>query len=370
LPIRSFRIAVPESMLDRIQQRLRNVQWPRLSRDAGWQYGVEREWFAELVGYWRTDFSWRLVEQALNETPQFVSAAGGRQLHFARFGEGPPLLLLHGWPYSFATMLPLGQLLAQRGFEVIVPSCPGSVFSSPVEDRVRGLRASAERIAALMRELGHERYLVHGGDHGAVIADWLAIDRRAAVRGIHAHMIGFRQHGAEFGSGQTGVHDATPEEEAFVKAEAEVVKRESAYFQVQSTRPETIAYALTDSPVGWAAYMLDKWQKWSVPFDHTRERLLTEVMLYLVSESVATSLWPYAGFMLDPFSLEPGQTIDVPYGYSSYDDPLAPRVPRHFSARSRTDIRFWREHQGGGHFPMLGDTAGLADDIEAFARAC
>jgi pimeloyl-ACP methyl ester carboxylesterase len=283
-------------------------------------------------------------------------------------------VLLHGWPYSFATMLPLAERLTSAGFEVVVPSLPGYVFSQPPDDQVRGLRFISHRIDLLMTEvLGHGRYLLHGGDHGAVIADWLSIDTPEHVVGVHTNMIALRHAGGEYGSGQTAVPDPTPEETAYVQTEVAGMDRESAYFRLQFTRPETVAYALTDSPVGWAAYMLDKWQKWTDtrerPFGaiYDRDRLLTEVMLYLVTDTVATSIWPYAGFAGESLGLGPGQILSVPFAYSSFADPLLPRMPRRFIERSRSDIRLWREHENGGHFPMLEATDALASDIVAFA---
>lgn len=376
-----FSISISDDALGDIMRRVAAVHWPETSSAGDWQYGLQAEWFRHLVEYWKTEYNWRGQESLLNRTQQFTTAIDGRSLHFARFeargsgGTRLPILALHGWPYSFATMIPLAEKLARAGHEVIVPSLPGSGFSEPVEPRIRGLRRISRNLARLMTEvLGHERYIVHGGDHGAVVADWLAIDTRN-VAGIHANMIGFRHAGAEFGSGKTGVSDASPDEERFVAEEKAMTERESAYFKLQNTRPETIAYGLSDSPVGWAAYMLDKWQKWSDPqqgrFDelYGRDRLLTEAMLFLVSDSVATAMWPYAGFALEPFSLEPGQMIRVPYGYSEFPDPLGASVPRRFAERSRSDIRLWRRHDQGGHFPMLTQTDALAKDIVDFVRA-
>jgi microsomal epoxide hydrolase len=375
-----FHIAVPASTLSRVKDRLQTVHWPLTSKGAGWRYGVEATWFKELVAYWRDEFDWRAAEEKLNRTPQYRALIDGRPVHFARLepkvraADRPAILVLHGWPYSFATMLPLAERLADRGFEVIVPSLPGVGFSPAADDQVRGLRFISRRIDRLMTDvLGHQRYLVHGGDHGAVVADWLAIDTPEHVVGVHANMIAFRHAGAFYGSGQTGVADPSPEEVAYARAEVENMDKESAYFRLQLTRPETIAYALTDSPVGWAAYMLDKWQKWSDtrarPFDaiYGRDDLLTEVMIYLVTDTVATSLWAYAGFATEPFGLEKGQMISVPFGYSSFPDPLLPRMPRRFVERSRSDIRLWREHDAGGHFPMLQEMDLLAADIVAFA---
>lgn len=375
-----FKIDVPDATLARIAQRVATAHWPKVSNGAGWRYGVDADWFKALVSTWRDTYDWRAAEAVLNRTPQYLVEIDGRTLHYARLaptggrGARPPLLLLHGWPYTFATMLPLAERLAQDGFEVVVPSLPGFVFSQAPDDRIRGLRFISRRIDRLMTDvLGHRRYLIHGGDFGAVVADWIALDTPDHVAGIHAHMIAFRHAGAAYGSGQTGVADPAPEEVAYAKAEVENMDRESAYFRLQFTRPETIAYALADSPVGWAAYMLDKWQKWTdtrergVDAVYGPDRLLTEVMLFLVTDTVATSIWPYAGFATEPFGLQPGQQITVPFGYSSFPDPLLPRMPRRFVERSRTDIRLWREHDKGGHFPMLEQTGTLAADIRDFA---
>lgn len=379
---RPFTGHVPEAELSRILNRVRDVHWPVTSAGAGWRYGVDAAWFRDLVAYWGGTFDWRTAEAALNQTPQYLAAVEGRNIHFAYLepaqdtANRPPILLLHGWPYSFATMLPLAKQLASSGFPVIVPSLPGNAFSDPADNQIRGLRFIAQRIDRLMTDvLGYERYIVQGGDHGAVIADWLALDVPDHVLGIHANMIAFRHAGAQYGSGQTAVADATPEESAYARAEVETMDRESAYFRLQHTRPETLVYALSDSPVGWAAYMLDKWQKWTDtrqrPFTavYSREQLLTEVMLYLVNDSVATAMWPYAGFATEPFGPEPGQQIRAPFAYSSFPDPLLPRIPRRFVARSRPDIRQWREHKTGGHFPMLEETSVLAADVLAFAKS-
>lgn len=373
-----YQIAVSKQTLDRIEERIKSVRMPPTSAGARWKYGLDADWFRKVLAYWVNGFDWTHAEQDLNRTPQYTLQVSTTPIHFAWIKPKKrstllPFLLLHGWPYTFATMLPLANNLAEAGFEVIVPSLPGYDFSPALDNEVRGLRFIGTRIAALMEMLGFDEYIVHGGDHGAVIADWLAIDVPARVAGIHANTIGFRHHGAEFGNGQTGAADSTEEENAYVKAEVEHMDRESAYFRLQATRPETITYALTDSPVGWAAYMLDKWQKWTaggpeaIEKAYSQDHLLTEVMIYLVTDTVATGIWPYAGFALEPFGLQPGQMLEQPFAYSSFDDPLLPRMPRRFVERSRPHIKLWREHASGGHFPMLTATGTLAKDAIDFA---
>jgi pimeloyl-ACP methyl ester carboxylesterase len=234
---------------------VRTATLPTTSKGAGWRYGVDGTWFKELIAYWQRVYNWKKIEAKLNRTPRYLVSIEGRALHYAHLTprrgapRKPPILLLHGWPYSFATMLPLAGQLADSGYEVVVPSLPGSVFSEPVDNQVRGLRSISRRIGQLMTEvLGHERFLIHGGDHGAVVADWLGIDTPDNIIGLHTNLIAVRQAGAPFGSGQTGVPDPTPEEVAYVETELDLLDREFAYFRLQLTRPETIAYALSVFP--------------------------------------------------------------------------------------------------------------------------
>lgn len=372
----AFKIRVDRSRLDFIRRRVDEFQFPTLPRNTGWSYGVDCAFFQKLLSDWREHFDWGEVERKLNDLPQFIANINGRELHFLRFngGNGPPLLLLHGWPYSFATMLPLAEQLG-KDFEIVIPSLPGFGFSEVISENMVGVRSLSEPLHQLMTEaLHHRRYMVHGGDMGAEIADWLAFDKRDSILGFHTHFIYLRHEGAAFASAQTGAYDALPDEIAFVRREASVFRDGGAYFQLQATRPEAVAYALSDSPAGWAAYLLDKWRSWSDlrqqrfedVFDN--HRLLLEIMIYLVSNTITTSMWPYPSYVSEPGVLRQNEIIDTPFGHSAFPDPLIPKAPLCFAQRSRSDIRFWRDHDAGGHFPMLEATKALADDITAFAQ--
>ncbi len=377
MPIETFTIAVPDAVLDRLARRLREARLPRRAAGTGWQYGVEAAWFDAMLAYWRDGFDWRAQERAMNRLPQFTVEIEGKRLHFVHLrspkAEAAPLLLLHGWPYSFWSFSEVAPALAED-FHLVIPSLPGSLFSDPVADAPRGLRAISTPIHALMtRHLGYERYIAQGSDHGAVVADWLALDHPEALLGEQTNLIAFRHRGAEYGSGETGLADPTPAERQFVAQERETFQRESAYFLLQHTRPETIAYALADSPVGAAAYLLDKWQKWTDLRAGTpdriygRDRLLAEVMLYLVTDSLPTSIWSYAGFALEPFSLD-GRTIDVPFGFAGAPDPLNAPPPREFAAHGRTNIVQWEVADRGGHFPFLEQPDIFVRAVRDFAR--
>ena len=259
-----------------------------------------------------------------------------------------------------------------RDFHVVAPSIPGFHLSQPIADRPRGLRAISAHMLDLMTLLGYDRFIVQGSDFGGVIGDWLALDHPRAVIGEQTNQIALHHEGGEYGKGTTGTASPSKAETAFVAHEKAVFEAESAYFQVQYTRPETIVYAMTDSPVGMAAYILDKWQKWTdtrtrdVTEIYGRDRLITEVMLYLVTDSFATSIWPYAGFALEPFAVPKGRKVDVPFGFSGYPDPLNPPAPRAFAERSRSNIVQWELAERGGHFPFLEDPARFAASVRAF----
>ena len=371
-----FTIHIEQEVLDRVSHRVADAHLSRTSAATGWKYGVDAEWFSSLLSYWRDRYDWRAQESAINRLPQFIASVRGRRLHFVHRRstnpEAVPLLLLHGWPYSFWSFSEVVEPLADT-FHIVAPSLPGFAFSEPIADAPRGLRAMSEHIHELMTTvLGYDRYIVQGGDHGAVIADWLAIDHPAALIGEQTNLIAFRHEGAEYASGQTGLTHPSAAERRFVADEQATFKHESAYFELQRTRPETIAYAMTDSPVGMAAYILDTWQKWTDTRErrfeqvYGRDRLLSEVMLYLVTDSFASSIWPYAGFSLEPFSLE-GRTIDVPFGFAGSPDPLNAPPPREFAAHGRTRIVQWEIADQGGHFPFLEHPSRFVANIVSFA---
>jgi microsomal epoxide hydrolase len=373
-----FHVSIDPQRLDDVIRRVRTARWPQTARGGGWTYGVDADWFRQLVTYWHTDYDWPSQERNINRLPQFTAPVLGIQVHFvhqrSRNPHARPLLMLHGWPYSFYSFSKVLPLLSDD-FHVVAPSLPGSIFSEQAADTPRGLRFVSGFLHALMSDvLGYERYFVDGGDHGAVIADWLAMDRPQALLGEHANAVAFRHEGAEYASGETGVPDPTPDEVAFVKDEQATKKREQAYFELHYSRPETIAYAMADSPVGLAAYLLDKWQKWtdtrrrSMDEIHGRDRLITEVMLYIVTDRFLSSVWPYTGFALEPFSIPQGRKIEVPFGFAGFPDPLNKPPPRSFVERSRSRVVQWDLFDRGGHFPFLEEPQLYADSLRRFAQ--
>jgi hypothetical protein len=250
-----FKVEIEQSILDRIAGRVASAHMPRAAKGTDWDYGVDADWFRALLVYWRERYDWRAQERAINRLQQFTASVGDRRLHFVHHRsanpKAQPLVLLHGWPYSFWSFSEVIEPLTED-FHVVVPSLPGFAFSKPIADAPRGLRAMSGHIQTLMTDvLGYDRYLVQGSDFGAVVADWLALDHPDSLIGEHTNLVALRHKGAEYASGQTGLSRPTPAEQKFVEHEQTVFKRESAYFELQRTRPETIADAMTDSPVAW-----------------------------------------------------------------------------------------------------------------------
>lgn len=384
-----FTFTADQAQVDDLKARIRAHRWGRAPAAAGWKHGVDQAWLKGITDHWANGFDFAAAERSINALPQYTANVEGRDLHFAYLagsGRAPkPIVLLHGWPYSFYTFAELAPRLAnperfggdaEDGFDVVVPSLPGMGFSEPPTDAPKGLRFIAGRINGLMTDvLGYDRYIAQGGDFGAVVAEWLAIDHAPQILGVHQNMIGMRHEGGGIGQGTIGAGPpGTPAEKAFVAKEQQhfALSGQFAYFAIQMARPTTVGNAVGASPVGMAAWMLEKWHFWTDqrqrPLDqiYGRDKLLTEVSLYWLSKSFETSLWPYAGYLEEGFALP--RRIEAPVAVMAYPDPLTLVPPRSFVERSRNVVR-WTERPAGGHFPFIEDRDAFAADIRAFARS-
>ena len=262
-----FTIDVPDATIQRIFERVRLYEWPEAPEDGGWAYGTNLDYMKELAAYWVSVYDWRAEEAKLNRLSHFIAGTEGTALHFVcERGSGTdpmPLMLIHGWPGSFFEFAHVVEPLAhperfggnaEDAFDVIVPSLPGYGFSSKPKGPI-GPRTIAGQFHALMSEvLGYERYLAQGGDWGSAVSAWLGFDHPDSCRGVHLNMILTR--GAE------SVPE-TEEEERWDTESRRLFKREGAYFSVQSTKPLSLAYAMMDSPVGVAAWIIEKFAAWS-----------------------------------------------------------------------------------------------------------
>jgi len=366
-----FTIAVPDERLAIISAKVAAFDWDALPDAGDWQSGVGLADLKRLVDHWRTRFDWRLQERRLNALPQFTTEVLGQKLHFIHArgdGSRPPLLLLHGWPGSFIESEALIAPLVTDGHDVVAPSLPGYAFSGRPASPI-GPRRTAEVMHSLMVELfGDARYLVQGGDWGAAIGAWMAHDHPEAVAALHLNMVLIQAADAV---------PKTPDELAWAARRAKLAKEETGYSQEQGTRPQTLGVAMADSPVGVAAWILEKFGAWAdVPRDEDgrpdlwqafdENLLLTNIMLYLVEGSFITSTWMYRGRVLEGSGQFPaGTRIKVPTGMAAFPDPVFPPPPRS-QARKTYRIAHWTEMKAGGHFAALEQPELLLADMRRF----
>lgn len=366
-----FNIAVPDERLHSIRARLETFDWSALPDAGGWESGVGIADLRRLVDYWLHRYDWRVQEARLNRLPQFTAEVQGQRLHFIHArGDGSrlPLMLIHGWPGSFLEFEQLIGPLVASGHDVIVPSLPGYAFSGRPEAPI-GPRRTAELFHQLLVDLfGPGQYLLQGGDWGAAIAAWMAQGHPEPVAALHLNLI------------LVEAEDAMPteaEELAWAKRRSGLARRESAYSHLQGTRPQTLGVAMSDSPVGVAAWILEKFGMWAdVPrradgspdlwqaFDE--DTLLTNIMLYVAPQAFVTSTWMYRGWVLEKAGKFPPNTrVRVPTGIAAFPDPAFPPPPRSQAAKSYDVVR-WSEMPAGGHFAALEKPDVLLTDMREF----
>jgi pimeloyl-ACP methyl ester carboxylesterase len=372
-----FPVAVPETVLDDLVERVCRTRWPDEIAGAGWDYGVDAGYLRALADYWADGFDWRVQERMLNhELPGMAATVCGRRLHFAhREGRGPaplPLVLLHGWPGSFAEMYKIAGRLADPGahggdaddaFDVIVPSLPGHGFSDPALDAGFGADECADVVHELMTGvLGVTRFGAQGGDRGAFVCAGLGARHPESIIGIHVN----------FPAGIAGEGDEqTDEERQWLDETRRWVATEGAYLAVQGTVPSTLGYALNDSPVGLLAWIIEKWRAWSdcggdVEACFTKDELLTNATIYWVTGSIRSSMHYYLEHRRNPPVAARPVRVDVPTGAAVFPAEVT-RPPRSAVAR-KYDLRRWSVMPAGGHFAAMEQPDALVDDIRAFFR--
>ncbi|HEY1012631.1 MAG TPA: alpha/beta fold hydrolase, partial [Herpetosiphonaceae bacterium] len=354
MTVEPFRIAIPQPLLDDLRQRLERTRWPDEAEGAGWEYGAELAFVRELVGYWRDDYDWRAREAELNRLSHYRAEIDGLGVHFIHErGRGPaprPLLLLHGWPdsfYRYVKLIPLLTDPARFGgdpadaFDVIIPSLPGFGFSDrPAQ---RGGADVAGLLIGLMERLGYHRFFIHGGDTGSPLAKAMASRRPDAVAGIHLSDIGY--DAAVF----LDPAELTPPEQEYLARVEQWSHQHGGYYMIQSTRPQTLAYGLTDSPAGLAAWIVDHFHQWRDPAGDaegwiSRDDLLTNVMIYWATGTLNSSIRWYRDANDGAAWEEVPAPVSVPVGVAlfPYDPPLGGPPPRELAERT-LNVRRWTE---------------------------
>jgi pimeloyl-ACP methyl ester carboxylesterase len=378
-PPRPFRLHVEDAALAGLRQRLATTRWPDQPSGPAWATGTDLAWLHSLVAHWRDGFDWRAQEARLNAFAQFKAEVAGIDLHWLQAeGRGPapmPLLLSHGWPgsvFEFLELIPrLTDPAAHGGdaadaFTVIAPSLPGYGLSfAPGQPRF-SVEQMADAFATLMSEvLGFRRFATQGGDWGATVSARLGCAHPEKTIGVHLNLMPTPRDPNAF-------TNPTPDEQRYLVELNHWLKEETGYSTQQATRPQTLAYALTDSPVGLAAWIAEKFRAWSdcdgdIDSVFDRDHLLANISLYWFTGAIGSSFWPYYARWHGDWPIPAGTTVGVPMGYCEFPAEIV-RPPRSLAARMFSDIRRWSVMPRGGHFAAMEQPQALAEEIRAFYR--
>jgi len=380
-----FQLHVPEEDIAELRDRLGRTRFPDQTPGEPWAYGADLGFLRSLVGHWRSGFDWRAQEAKLNAFPQYRVPLAGIDVHFIHVqgvtppdGAAPmPLLLSHGWPgsvFEFLEIIPRLTDPARFGgdpsdaFTVVAPSLPGYCLSFRAGQPRFSIEQIADCFALLMTDvLGYRRFGAQGGDWGSFVTARLGYAYPERLAGIHLNMMPLRR--------EAGDIDGSDPEQARYRAElAEWLREEAAYAAIQGTRPQTLAYGLTDSPAGLAAWIVEKFRRWSdcggnVETVFTLDELLANISLYWFTGAIGSSFWPYYARAHGPWPIPTGKTVDVPTGYAEFPHEIL-RPPRAMAQKVFPDIRRWSRMQKGGHFAALEQPQALASEIQAFFRTC
>ena len=380
MDVRPFTIAVEDSVLEDLQQRLADTRWPDEIPDTGWDYGSNLAYLKELVEHWRTKFDWRAQEAKLNAFSHFKSEVDGLDIHFIHEkGKGPnpiPLVITHGWPSCFFEMTKIIPLLADPAshggdaadsFDVVAPSLPGFGFSDHAQDRGMEVQRVAGMWNKLMTEnLGYPKFAAQGGDIGSGVTARLGYAHADTLYGIHLTSI--TRPTPYLGPGSRPVTDA---EQALITQRDKWFADEGGYNHIQGTKPQTLAYGLNDSPVGLAAWIVEKYRTWSdcggdVEKSYTKDELLTIVTIYWVTQTISSSTRMYFENQKNLWAMEKDQKVPAPAGMAMFPQEIS-KPPREWGERSY-DVRRWTEMHSGGHFAALEEPQLLAEEVRAFFR--
>lgn len=383
-----FRIDIPQTKIDAILARVKAYEWHEMPQIAEggdrWAYGTDMEYLKELCSYWTDGYDWRKQEAELNRYPHFKAVVDDAEIHFIHMkgsGSAPKTVLLtHGWPGSVLEFYGVIDRLAhpelsggsaEDGVNLVIPSLPGYAFSSKPAKPV-GPRYTAALWDKLMRDvLGYESYIAQGGDWGSIVTGWLGYNHSPQKGGgceaIHLNMMGLRP----------AVFPETEEETKWAGDYAMVFEAEGAYFRMHVTKPQTLSYGMMDSPVGAAGWIIEKFHSWSdrrahgkpdsIENAHSKDQLLTNLMLYLVTDSFNTASWFYRGFFEEGGAMAPGTRVEVPTAVANFPKEFLTWAPRSMIEKGYNVTR-WTNFEHGGHFAAMETKSVFADDVAAFVK--
>ena len=376
--IKPFTIDIPQSTLDDLAAKLASARLPAPLPGDDWNTGVPVSWLSSLVDYWRTSYDWRAAEKELNSYPQFTTEIEGQRIHFLHVRSAEPdalpLLLTHGWPGSVVEFLdligPLTDPVAHGGqaadaFHVVIPSLPGFGFSGPVSTSGWSRERIGQVWALLMEELGYERYGVQGGDIGGAVSPAVARAARDRVVGVHTNG---GPSLPPFPVPEEELKTLTPLEQDRIARIGGFLQKEFGYISIQSTRPQTLAYGLVDSPVGQLAWIMDKFMAWTWPAEKlpdaiiSKDRLLTNAMIYWLTGTAGSAA--YVGYAQQEAWGTKLENSGVPTAVIAFAHDVA---IRRYAERDNNITR-WTDVDHGGHFAALEEPEILIGDVREFFR--
>ena len=374
--IKSYKISVPQNTLNKIYSKVKSYPWNFIQNVNGWEYGTNFNYLKSISKYWASKYNWKTYEKKINSFSNYKTKVNGIKLHFIREKsnnpKSRPLLLLHGWPGSVIEFLDIIPKLAhperfggkvEDGFDVIVPSLPGFSFSAPIK-KAMGPREIGKVINKLMiKNLGYKNYAVQGGDWGATIAGWIGYDSSKNCKAIHINCLPLR-------------HPKGPLNKKEKKWQIKFRKdqiTEEGYRTQQATKPQTLSYAMTDSPVGTAAWILEKFHGWSdlkkgnIQSIYSKDLLLTNIMIYILTKSFDTSAWIYFGRRKEGGRSFPKnfKKIMTPTAIAEFPKEMLGWPPRSYVNRI-FNVKRWTKFSRGGHFAALEAPDLLLNDIQTF----
>ena len=380
MSIEPFDVHVDDTVLDDLRERLRRTRWPQDFNNEDWAYGANTAYLKSLCAYWAEDFDWRAQEAAINAWPNFRTRIDGIPIHFQHVrGKGPnpkPLILSHGWPWTFWDYHKLIPRLTDPGahggdpdasFDVVVPSLPGFGFSTPLTTPGINFWRTADLWVQLMERLGYPKFYAEGGDWGAFITTQLGHKYAERVPAIYLHFL----MPLDSMVGPPPARKYFAGEAAMARQNREFFSDGSGYSAIQFTRPQTIAHAIHDSPAGLAAWLVEKRRAWShcdgeVESRFTRDELCTTLMIYWATQSYGTSARYYYEMTHQPWSASHDRqpVVESAVGIGNFLNEIV-HQPRAW-AEDYYNLQHWTDFESGGHFAPMEEPDALAADIRRF----
>jgi len=376
--VKPFKVNISDQIIKDVYDKVKKYPWHEMPNDGGWEYGTNLDYMKEISKYWVSEFDWRKHEKEINKFPNFIAEVDNIDIHFIHEkGSGPkpmPLLISHGWPGTIVEFLHIIEKLAhperfggkeEDAFDVIVPSLPGFGFSGR-SSRPIGPRKMADIFNNLMtRELGYKNYLAQGGDWGGAITTWLAYDYPKTCNAIHINIFTMRHPDGP----------QTKEEKDWESKFEKDQLMQEGYRTQQATKPQTLSYGMMDSPVGVAAWIIEKMCGWSdiknndIESVYSKDTLLSNIMVYLVTKTFNTASWIYYGRREEGGRFFPKdfKKIKIPTGVAVFPAEMSEWPPRSYVDRI-FNIKQWTEMPSGGHFAAMEQPEMLVNDIVKFAK--